>query len=118
MPKDTYFKTFGDKTLINYDIAKFVTKNTNRSDKVFVWEDGVAIYAISRRLPPIKYVADYHIKDFYSKEKVVEKLSENPPKLIVVLPEASDFDELKFLLEDKYIFYANIENASIWKLID
>ena len=117
MPKDTYFKTFGGKTLINYDLAEFVAKNTNRSDKVFVWEDGVAIYAISRRLPPIKYVADYHIKDFYSKEKVVEKLSENPPELIVVLPEASDFDELKFLLEDKYMFYANIENASIWKLI-
>ena len=62
--KSEYFSTFGGQVPRNYKIAEFIVTSTKKEDKVFIWGDASPIYALSRRFPPIKYVADYHIKDF------------------------------------------------------
>lgn len=113
--KEEYFNHFNGYANRNYEIAKVINSITTKRDKVFVWGSDGSIYAISRRLPPVKYVADYHIKDFYSKDKLLEELGKTLPKVIVVLPEAEELPLLDNLFAEKYILYANIENASIWK---
>src|SRR4030043_1850382 len=114
--KDEYVATFNDKVSRNYRVARIVTSITNNEDKIFVWGDTATIYTLSKRLPPIKYVADYHINDFSSKDEVIKNLKSNYPKVIVFLNEGSPFPELKKLFVSNYILVADFEGAQIWKL--
>ena len=75
------------------------------------------IYALSRRLPPIKYVATYHINDFSSPEETVIALKNNPPKQIIILPNSSPYPELVVLLREDYILVSTIKGAEIWNQI-
>jgi len=118
MSKPEYFNTFNGNLNRDYKISQFVTGVTSVGDGVFVWGDGVPIYAMSRRLPPIKYVADYHIKDFSTKEEVLNALVLNPPELIVILPRSDDFDSLNHFINDNYILLTKIDTAEIWKLLN
>ena len=113
--KEQYLKTFGGHVNTNYEIAKFVKTSTSKSDRIYVWGDTSNIYALSHRLPPIKYVADYHIRDFSSREIVAEQLIKDPPKLIVMLPDAPPFPELSTLLRENYIIFSIINGAEVWK---
>jgi len=116
--QDEYFSNFRQQILRNYQIAKTVRSLTQREERVFVWGDDSSIYALSRRLPPIKYVADYHVKDFSTPKEIVLALTNNPPTIIVILPEGSAFVEIKPLLRQKYILLSNIDGAEIFKLIN
>ena len=102
----------------DYKISELIAGVTKKGDEVFVWGDGVPIYAMSRRLPPIKYVADYHIRDFSTKEDVIDALTLNPPKLIVILPKSDDFNSLNQFTNESYILLTSIDGAHIWKLLD
>jgi hypothetical protein len=114
--KDEYFSTFNGNTNSNYRIARFITTVTDKKDKIFVWGDTATIYALSKRLPPLKYVADYHIEDFANKNDVVEVLTANPPKVIVILNEGKPFPELTKFIDKNYILLANFDEAEVWKL--
>jgi hypothetical protein len=81
MSKDQYLDTFGSQVARNYKIAKYIELSTKPTDKIFIWGDSSPIYALSRRFPPIKYVADYHIKDFSSSGEVAKNLTKNMPIL-------------------------------------
>lgn len=112
-----YFSTFNNEVNRNYKISEFIVNSTQPDDKVFVWGDSSAIYAISRRLPPIKYVANYHIYDFSNPDEVYRSLLTNPPKMVVVLPEAPFFPLLNSLLKENYILMStNFGGAEIWYL--
>ena len=115
--KSEYFDSFNANTIRNYKIAQIVNTATGKKETVFVWGSDASIYAISRRLPPIKYVADYHIKDFYSQEETIKQLKTNPPGVIVILPEAESFPTLEMLVKDNYLYFENIDKATIWKKI-
>jgi hypothetical protein len=115
---DGYRATFGGTIVRNYEIADYLTSISNRRDRVFIWGDSSQLYALSRRLPPIRYVADYHIKDFSSKEEILDLLVEAKPVYIIVLPEADEFGELNTLLNNSYLQINQIEGATIWKLLD
>lgn len=117
LDKDEYLLSFGGNTLTNYKVASFVKSYTNPNDKVFVWGDGVVIYALSKRLPPGKYVADYHIKDFSTPQEVMNNLETQMPQLIIVTPQSDPFPQLTTFIN---IFYAPIEDVSgtkIYKLL-
>ena len=116
LPKNKYLSSFSGKVPRNYKIAEFIKGITNPRDRMFVWGDDAKIYALTKRLPPIKYVTDYHIKDFSSQETIIKALREKPPKVIVYLPESDPFPALANLLEEKYINLTFIGNAEIWKL--
>ena len=115
--KSVYLSSFGGNVTRNYKIADFLAFSTKRGDSVFIWGDGVPIYALSRRLPPIKYVADYHISDFSSKGEVIKNLNKKPPKIVVILPGSEQFIELNSLLKKNYILVETIERAEIWSLL-
>jgi hypothetical protein len=116
--KDEYLATFGGNVTRTYKISKFIVSTTERSDKIFVWGDSSAIYALSKRLPPIKYVADYHIRDFSSKEEVLNKISSNEPNLIIILPDSDEFDQLHSYLTKSFIKVEEIDGAEVWKLLN
>jgi hypothetical protein len=111
-----YFSNFDKNAETNYKTAEIITKMTGNTDKVFVWgSDSATVYALSKRLPPIKYVADYHITDFSSLPEVANKLAANPPSLIVFLPNSPSFMELNNLLSRKYVLINSSETKTqIW----
>ncbi len=115
--KTQYFASFGERVNRNYQIADFLAKSSSTRDRVFVWgPDGSAIYALSRRLPPGKYVIDYHIKDFSSRASQAEVLTQNKPKFIIILPDAEPFAEIIPLLRHSYLPVLTLDGAEIWKL--
>ena len=113
-----YIESFGGHVPVGYDIADFIVKSTKKDDPIFVWgPDSALIYALSRRLPPFRYVALYHINDFSSKEEVIEALEKQNPELIVILDKAPIFRELSGLLREKYVQVEIVDGAEIWSLI-
>lgn len=115
--KDQYLSSFGGQVRRNYKIANYLISLTKPQDKVFIWGDSSPIYALSRRLPPGKYVADYHIKDFSSHEEVMDSLTNSPPVFIVILPNSNPFPELITLLRNNYSPIEIVDSAQIWKLL-
>ncbi len=115
--KEQYFAAFGDKVLRNYKISDYLASSTRRSEKVFVWGDGSAIYTLSRRFPPGKYVADYHIRDFSTNLETMQNLSSDMPKIIVILPGSRPFSELIMFLRKNYILIDDIDGAQIWNVL-
>jgi len=115
--REEYIKSFGSHVPRNYKIAEYIVSVTKPQEKIFVWGESSPIYALSKRLPPTKYVADYHIKDFSSPEETISTLSQNMPSFIVILPESSGFPELNTFLSQNYGLTEEIEGATIWKLL-
>lgn len=116
--KDEYLLSFGEHVPRNYKVGSFIASSTNEEDKIFVWgPDSSVIYALTRRFPPIKFVADYHIKDFSTEAKTAEQLQGNLPQFIVVLPDHDEFPSLYSILRKNYGLSQNIDGAEIWKLL-
>jgi len=112
--KTQYFQSFASTVNRNYKISDFLSTSSLPSDRVFMWDpDSAIVYALSRRLPPIKYVADYHINDYSSLSEVAKQLSANPPKFII-LTSGHPYPNLTPLLEDSYLLVSQIENANIY----
>lgn len=116
--KEEYFNRFEGNVNRNYEIAKFLRESSAPHDQVFVWGDSSTIYALSRRLPPIKYVATYHINDFASKEEIITAIDTKKPAYVIVLPETEYFNELNSYLNLNYMQIKTIDNAVIWRLIN
>lgn len=116
--REEYMQTFGGHILRNYKLAETINNSTKRSDPIFVWgENSSMVYALSRRLPPIKYVAQYHISDFSTNEEVLNNLMANPPEIIIVLPKAPILNGIVPYLRENYIQLENIEGAEVWSFI-
>jgi hypothetical protein len=118
LSKDQYFAYFDKNANRNYKIAQEIVNSTKKTDHVFVWGDNATIYALSKRLPPIKYVADYHIDDFYTKEEVVENFQVSPPKMIVVLPEGKEFQGLSSFISSNYFQFKEIDGVLLYLKIN
>ena len=116
--KDQYFSLFDPNTPENYQIADFLISSSKPNGKVFIWSNrSPVIYALSRKLPPIKYVADYHIKDFSDRKQIADQLALTKPKFIILTPESGPFPEIFPLLRQWYLSIHQIGNAEIWSQI-
>jgi 4-amino-4-deoxy-L-arabinose transferase-like glycosyltransferase len=116
--KAEYFNGFSVTTNRNYDIAQFLVTSSTPSDRVFMWgPDSAAVYALSKRLPPIKYVVDYHITDYSTKAQEAKNIAANPPKFII-LTRDNPYFELNALIKSKYILINTIGNADIYARLD
>ncbi len=115
--RQEYFSLFDGNVSRNYQIADYIARSTRKEDKVFVWGNSSVIYALSRRFPPGRYVADYHIKDFSSPDETILELRQEMPRLIVILPGSDPFPQLHSLLRKYYILLETIEGAQIWSVL-
>lgn len=117
--KEKYLSSFNKYAPRNYQIADFLVNSSYKNNKVFVWgPDSPTIYALSRRVPPVKYVADYHVYDYSGKGEIVKMLSESKPRFIIITPEAKPFLEITSLLRQNYLLVNRIEDAEIWSLLN
>ncbi len=113
--KSEYFDTFGGRTRANYEIAGIISRMTDKNDRIFVWEDSAQVYAISGRLPAIKYTSGYHITDFSTIEAEISNLQKNPPKVVVIFPSSNPPPELNAFVKGSYILYKETANYQIFK---
>jgi hypothetical protein len=115
--KEEYFASFDPKTERNYQIGQFLMDSSKKSDRVFMWDpDSPTVYALSRRLPPIKSVVPYHINDYSSRVDAAKLIAANPPKFIIITSD-NPYPELGSLLSQEYIFIEQIGNANIYSRV-
>lgn len=113
--KEEYFSKFEKQVQTNYKTAEILTASTRPGEPVFVWgPDSPTIYALSRRLPPIKYVAEYHVFDYASPSLILTEVEAKMPKFIVILPNAKPFPALRKLVQKEYLLIDNEGGAEIW----
>jgi 4-amino-4-deoxy-L-arabinose transferase-like glycosyltransferase len=116
--KMQYFASFSGTVNRDYEIAQFLVMSGNTADRVFMWDpDSAAVYALSKRLPPIKYVVDYHITDYSSKTAEAKNIAANPPKFII-LTSNNPYLELLPLIRQRYILVNRIGDADIYSRLD
>lgn len=116
--KEEYLQKFDKNLSRNYKIADFLAKSSGPKERVFILGDSPAIYALSRRFPPIKYVADYHIKDFSNAKELMSILEKDKPPFVVVLEYSKPFSEIIRFVRNEYIQISEIEGAAIYKNIN
>lgn len=115
--KEEYFRSFDPRTLRTYKLATFLNARTVKSDNVFIWGTAPEIYALSRRLPPGRFITSFHIKDLGAKKETINSLLASPPKYILVLKEEKEpFPELDAFLTKNYLKIDEIEGVEIWRL--
>jgi len=115
--KDEYLLSFSPNITENYKTAEFLRNSSNTTDQVFVWgNDSPAIYSLSRRLPPTKYVADYHFLDFSSPNETISMLNQKPPKFIVITTNSVEFPELREFVLKNYLLTGESNKNEIWML--
>ncbi len=118
MKHEEYLKTFGGNVPEQYELAKFIASSTKPTDPVFIWGgDSSNIYALSKRLPPIKYVATYHINDFSSREEVIQELNSKTPVLIVIQENSDAFADLQLFVRQRYGLAERVGGNEVWKLL-
>lgn len=112
--RDQYLNEFDSQTVRNYKIADFLALSSTSKDRVFVWDPAApTIYALSRRLPPIKYVVPYHVHDYSDTGTVAKQIMKNPPRFIVLTP-GNPYQELTGLIADRYLLIQQIDGADIY----
>jgi len=82
-----YFSFFGGKTLNDYKISEFIKEHSLLNERIFVWGDGACIYALSNRLPPGRYMVNYHIFDFNGFDETMTAINKTRPRVIIKLKE-------------------------------
>lgn len=111
MDINQYFSDFGPDVQRNYRIADFIKKHVSDQREVFIWGDSAPIYALSQKLPPLKYTTSYHLKDYSSPDDLVSSLSALKPKFIILLPgEPAPRQLLSFLYKNYFLF--SLENGT------
>lgn len=116
--RDQYLYSFGANVPGYYKVSQFMSVTTKPTDKIFVWGEGSQIYALSKRFPPGKYVADYHIQDFSTDSELTMVLSNDKPAYFLLLPKTRVIpQEISDFISNNYYQIEPIENINIWKLL-
>lgn len=82
-----YQNFFDHNTPRDYALAQYVAMHAKSTDTLFVWGNNAALYALTNKLPPGRYIVEYHIMG--SKESIVETyndLRHVRPRFVVVMP--------------------------------
>lgn len=112
--KEAYFSAFSPTTNRNYGLADFLANSSTPDEKVFMWDpDSASVYALARRLPPIKYVVPYHVFDFSSRADVAKQIEANPPRFIIFTSN-NPYPELGHLIKTRYLLINQIYDADVW----
>lgn len=114
--KQEFFSFFGEKTISDYQIAKYLKTRSQPNERVFIWGDGACIYALAERMPPGRYTVNYHIYDFNGYSETIQAVEEKKPKIITMLESAEEkFPDLESLLATDYIQIKKIGEAKIYQ---
>ena len=100
---DEYQSFFDSYTPRDYEIARFIKRNTENDENIFIWSDNAQIYALADKLPPGKYTVAYHIT-FYKNavEDTYQQIEKKQPRYII---QTKDSPELKSFLKSFILRY-------------
>lgn len=107
-----YERFFDSSTPRDYDIANFIGMNVRGNEEVFLWSDSAQIYALSNKLPIVKYLVAYHIT-FYKNADIITKqqIDMVKPKYIIQTIDKPIVDNILSSYQLRYI----IEGAKIYE---
>ena len=115
---EEYRSYFGNRVNRTYKLASMISSRTTKKDRIFIWGTLPELYALSRRIPPVKYTTSFHIKDLRVEASVMQSLAASRPKYIIKLLDAKEtlpgLDEFLF---ENYVLTDEIEDAEIWRSI-
>lgn len=113
----SYRSFFGNNVNQTYDIANYIKKNSQKSDRIFIWGDEPYIYALSNRLPASRYTVAYHIIDFHAYSESLDQLKTYLPKIIVYYSMANrPFPTLNRFINRYYYPSSQIDSTVIYQL--
>ena len=112
---EAYLKDFNPNLPRNQKLASFLNSHTLPQDRIFIWgEDAPCVYALSRRLPPGRFTANYHIKDFNGYQETIKAIEEKGARFIIILDDKDDFPELGLLVSREYHLFKSLDGALIF----
>lgn len=113
---ESYLVNFDQRTPRTYKLAKYLVEHTQSQERIFIWGTEPELYALSRRLPPVKFTTSFHIVDFSGQKETLESLYKTPPSYILrVLSEKRILDGLDKFIQSAYIYADTIDGVEIWK---
>ena len=116
--REQYIAHFGQNTQSIYQTAIFIKTHTQNQEKIFVWGDQPAIYALSDRLPVGRYTVAYHIRDFNGWQETMRAISDNPPRYLILMTEAKNsFPALSLFIHEKYLLQEHFGQIQIFHKI-
>jgi len=113
--KEEFYNFWGNNVTDDYAAAMYIERTTLPTDRIFVWGTEPALYAISDRIPAVKYTVSYHILDFSAQDEVGQELMKKPPKVIVVQKnETGKFTELYGIINARYALASKFGDLTIY----
>jgi hypothetical protein len=83
-----YQSFFDANTPRNYELAEFLKMNTQNGEGIFLLSDSSTIYYLTNKLPPGRYIVEYHISSYPNGiEETKSALKKIKPKYIIVTKE-------------------------------
>jgi len=112
---EEYLRYFNPNLPRNRQIASFLLHHTTSDERIFIWgEDAPCLYALTRRLPPGRYTANYHIKDFNGYQETIDAIKSVRPKYIIVLDTEDAFPQLDLILAKDYHPFSTLDGAILF----
>lgn len=107
---EEYQSFFDSITPRDYRLADFIKEFTEPNEEVLLWTNSAQIYYLSHKVPPIRYIASYHISPVESRTKeVLSTIEKNNYRYIIVTE--STFDtavlqnyDLRIMIDNAYIY--------------
>lgn len=116
--KFTYLNKFSENINQDYEVSEFLKNSSIPGDKVYVWDPNApSIYALSKRLPPVKYVVPYHVNDYSNKNAEATKIALSLPKFIIINIDYQ-YPELNGIMRNNYILVNRIGRFNIYSRIN
>lgn len=117
--RNEFYEFWGKGVTRNYEVANYIQDITEENERIFVWGTEPAIYVLSDRLPVGKYTVAYHISDFGAKDKTMELLEKEMPRVIVnMVGEKIRFDEFHAWRDSYYGLAKIVGDAEVYIKID
>lgn len=83
-----YQSFFDNNTPRNYELSEFLKMNTQKGEGIFLLSDSSTIYYLTKKLPPGRYIVEYHISSYPNGvEETKRALKKVKPKYIIVTKE-------------------------------
>ena len=99
-------------------LADLVKEETSTEDRIYAWDDTAALYRKSERLSPSAILSPiYYTATEENRNKLLNDLKENQPKLIVVNDKVALWSEVDSLLKESYqVEKTDLPNFKVYKL--
>ena len=99
----------------NYQAAEYLNAHLSPSEQIYVWGTDCTIYNLTNRLPTGgKYIVSFHVHDLNQYDYVIQNLTTNKPRYIVVLTDGGDFPALSAMIENEYMLINEMDQAKIY----